>query len=225
MRRLFYFILLASFCFLSSCSTGGRNSGGQFSLLDSNEAKNTKLQETLEAKVKSESIYLDYSTQMQVDALYQDLIYRIAYAKELSEVYYLADNAKAKIWADHTREYENFYTFVVVLYPGSNKRVDFGKPSDQWQAYLKDDEGDLLRPVKIKRLDKRNRELSFLHKYLRPLDRWSQTYLVQFPKLHRSQVEGSQAVRLIISGIKGKAVIKFTDLSLFVQDRQNYQLD
>ncbi|MDX2471226.1 MAG: hypothetical protein QNL04_11700 [SAR324 cluster bacterium] len=222
MLRFFLFLLVFT---LSSCSTGGRNSGGSFSLLDSNAAKNDKLQEVLEAKVKTESIYLDYSTEMQVDALYQDLIYRLAYAKELSEVYYLADNAKAKIWRQHTQDYENFYTFVVVLYPGSNKRANFGRPSAEWQAYLKDDEGDLLRPVKIVRLDKKNRELIFLHKYLRPLDRWSQTYLVRFPKLHRNAIEGSHAVKLIISGISGKAVIKFTDLSIFVQDRQNYQLD
>ena len=214
---LSFFLLL----FASCSSTGGEQSN----LLDSFSNKNSKLEAELEDRVQSAKVYLDYSTVLEADALYRDRSYRLSFAKELSEVYFLDGDAKAKIWAQHSEDYENFYSFVLVLYPGNNKRMKFGKPSSEWQAYLKDDEGDLLRPVKIKKLNSKHRELIFLHKYLTPLDRWSQSYLVSFPKLHREIAEGTQAVELIISGFQGKAVIKFKDLSRFTQSRDSYQLD
>ncbi len=206
------------------CTTA-RDRDQETNLWQSYEFKSGQIEEAFNQRFRTASLYLDNQMVLEVDALYRDRAYRSFFQGDLARLYFYSAKQKAQIWAKEQEEYENSYAFIAVIYSGGYKAPDFGHPSSHWQAFLKDDEGDLLRPSSVKRLSKKSKEAIFLEKYFRPLDRWGEVYLLQFPKLHRSIPQGSGAMELIFSGLKGQARLQWKDLSLFTQERNRFFID
>ncbi|OGG96839.1 MAG: hypothetical protein A2508_09990 [Candidatus Lambdaproteobacteria bacterium RIFOXYD12_FULL_49_8] len=216
------FCLILLSLVLLGCSSA-RNRDGQTNLISSWEAKDDKTQALLEGRFKSGNVYLDYDTVFVVDALFRDLSYRKAFLDEQSKAYFYPPvQAEAK-WAREVEDYQNFYSFVVVIYTGDTEKPEFGEPSSHWQVFLGDDESDLLRPVNVKKLAKRDQEHIFLTKYFKPVDRWVELYRISFPKLNREVPLGDKPFSLIFSGLKGSARLEFSDRSLFYQSPEDIQ--
>ena len=209
---------------LAGCSTA-RDRDYTTNLIASDAAKDAGFAALLTERFRTGSVYLDYSTILEVDALYMDLAYRRVFAQEMAKQYFYDDPTRFGEWAKETQEYENFYGFLVVVYSGTGKNLDFGSPSSHWQAFLRDDEGDVLRPNLIKKLYKNDKKLLFLQKYFVPLDRWGELYWIQFPKLHSTIPQGSQAVELVISGIQGQARLRWEEAPIFLQDKADFPLE
>ncbi|MDT8447956.1 MAG: hypothetical protein RRB13_13775 [bacterium] len=215
MFRLRLFWLLPLFWVLG-CSTARDREGAQ-DLTDSWSAKREVTLEHLMQSYKTGSIYLDYGTVLLVDAVYCDLTYRKLYLEELGEAYLHSSAHQLEQWKQEKVEYKNYYEFLLVLYSGSAKTPEFGRAGSSWQVLLRDDEGDLLKPVGTKMLSHKEREYLFLKKYLKPVDRWAEVYRVRFAKLNRPAPKGDHPFELLLTGIEGKTLLRWNDRTLFYQ--------
>lgn len=213
MTRLWWLALLIG---LAACSTA-RDRDGDTSLLDSWGEKRAVTLEHLRQSYKTGSIYLDYGTALIADGLYLDLTYRKLYLEELAQAYMLPSRQQVARWNEAKRQYKNFYEFFLVLYSGSADMPQFGRAGSAWQVMLKDDEGDLLRPVGVQQLSHQSKEYLFLKKYFKPVDRWAEVYRVRFAKLDRPAPKGDHPFELILTGMEGRTLLRWEDRGLFYQ--------
>lgn len=211
-----WWVFFAVGLLLGACSTA-RDRAGSTSLLDSMGEKRSATLEHLSQSNKTGTIYLDYSTALVADGLFLDLTYRKLYLDELAEAYMLPSNQQVARWQRAKQDYRNFFEFVLVLYSGSADPPKFGRPGSAWQVVLKDDEGDVLRPVGVKQLSHQSKPYRFLKKYFKPVDRWAEVYLVRFAKLDRPAPKGDHPFELILTGLEGRTLLRWEDRGLFYQ--------
>lgn len=222
MRTAFLISISVLLTLIFGCTTARQRSEEQ-NLYHVLKFKSSETEQFLDRQYRSGNIYLDYGTVLIVDAIYKDLSYRKRYYEEFSEVYYLEDTAKKELWKKNIEEYQNYYEFLVFIYSGGNDNVDFGNSKSQWQAFLKDDDGDILRPGEIHKLRRDVKEMVYLDKYFYPLDRWTEAYRIRFPRYNAKQVKKDFPFQLVFSGIQGKTVMSWEDSSLFYQWPEEYK--
>ena len=197
--------------------TSARKRDQQNNLYQVLKARDYQTIEYFDQRYRSGNIYLDYGTALTLDVIFKDLDYRKKFLAEVSKFYYLAPKSQLKIWQEEQENYQNNFEFLLFVYGGNNRKLNLQKKSSEWKIFLKDDEGDLIRPGYIKKLKKDEREILFLGKYFYQLDRWSEVYRVKFPKLDKSQEKSNSPMTLIISGIRGKSSLIWKDSSIFYQ--------
>lgn len=217
MEKLFRLSLILIFSILLISCTTARNRDSEDNLYSVLQFKDAQTENQFDDIYRSGNIYLDYTTVLAVDAIYKDLDYRKRYLDELTDVYYF-DQTAQQDWKETTlEEYRNTYEFLVFVYNGTIKKTRLEHASSEWQIFLQDEDGDILKPVSIKKLSLKNREMIYLDKYFYALDRWSEVFRVRFPKLHKQQPSSQDPFELIFSGIKGKTILKWNEPDVFYQ--------
>jgi hypothetical protein len=219
-KQLQYSFFWIALILMSSACTTAKNRNQENNLYHVLKFKSAKTEQFFQGTYRAGNIYLDYGTVLIVDAIFKGVKYRRFLLQEMSDVYYYNKQTKVEKAKKHIENYNNYFEFLVFIYGGSNDKVDFGKPRSEWQIYLKDDEGDLLRANYIRKVKRKVKEVIFLDKYFFPLDRWSEIYRVRFPKYNkpRPQLENKK-MTLIISGIRGKTKLEWKDLSVFYEKK------
>ncbi|MBF0287942.1 MAG: hypothetical protein HQM14_08995 [SAR324 cluster bacterium] len=166
------------------------------------------------------SLYQDYKTILIVDAIFKDIRYRQHFSREIATTYFLTPEQAKNLEKQQIQQFQNQFEFIVFLYGGSNDSLKLDTPAAHWKVYLKDDDGDLLQPTQITKLDEEHQEIRFLQKYIKMPDRWAEKYLIVFPKLSKTAIlesPGKSPFQLIITSFAGKSLLSWQENLLFYQ--------
>ncbi len=165
-------------------------------------------------------LYHNYRTILIVDAIFKDQSYRQHFSKEIANTYFFSPEQAKNLANQQTQHFQNQFEFIVFIYGGNNDPLEIDAPTAQWKIYLKDDDGDLLQPIRITKLDDGHQEIRFLQKYIKMPDRWVEKYLIAFPKLSKATIQetpGKSPFQFIITSLAGKSVLSWQDNRIFYQ--------
>ncbi len=167
---------------------------------------------------RRDHIYRDYRPLLIADAVFKNQAYRKRLVADLSQAHFWNDTQAQRVEQQQQEAFQNRFEFIVFLYNGTVESVKLDQADSAWKMYLKDDDGDVLQPLHVVKLKETHREVQYLKKYTHHLDRWVDVYRVSFPKLSKATLQearGSENIQLVVSGLKGQAVLQWEDLTLF----------
>lgn len=211
-------LLINIFLLLGGCSS--RTNFHLYPIQTSISTIDSELVELLEKIQRSDALYRDYRTVMIGDAIFKDRLFRARYGRELKNNYLFSKYDLNNYYEEQNILFQNQFDFIVFLYGEEVESFELEKAHSPWRIFLKDDDGDVINPTGIYKLDKSHRELSFLTKNIRELDRWVEVYSVTFPKFSKGAINeesGSRPFQLILSSMKGKLTFKWENSKLFYQ--------
>lgn len=217
-------------CLLTvACSNQPPKLGG----LHQSVGKDPEFSATLHQEMRSGRLYAGYTHVLTADAVYKSLAYRQRYLQERTAAYYLGVNQQKDLLNQQKQAYNQFFEFIIVLYSEQPTPVKLGDAKGEWQVFLKDSDGDLLRPASVDKMGSDNHEVIFLKKYFSKLDHWAVVYKAKFPKLNLAagpEVEKtdanqpSQNFQLIISGVQGRILLQWDSADLFFKTTNQLSL-
>ena len=131
-----------------------------------------------------------------------------AFAEEYSNIYYLDAARREQVISRWRGESETYVRFFVALYVPEERGNDLEKPGTLWSLRLvRADEVD-FEPAYIRKSSLRPEEISRFFPYS---GTWYRTYEVAFPReageLAASPRPGSPRLKLVLSGVEGRAVL------------------
>jgi len=131
-----------------------------------------------------------------------------AFAEEYSNIYYLDGARRDRVISGWRGESEKYVRFFVALYVPEEKGNDLENPGTVWSLRLvRADEVD-FKPAYIRKSSLRPEEISRFFPYS---GTWYRTYEVAFPleagEPAISPPAGSQRLKLVLSGVEGRAVL------------------
>jgi hypothetical protein len=176
---------------------------------------------------RSGNLYLDFRPVMITDAIFQDERYRALFLETLRERYLLAEKDLEPMLREQQTRFDTHFEFLVFLYGGSNVPVRLNAPNSNWRILLRDDEGDVLEPVAMHGIGAETPTYRYIQSYFSGLDRWSQAYLIQFPKLEKTltgQPIGSHPFELLVTGLEGTITMRWDDTRLFYRSPEGLRL-
>jgi len=172
---------------------------------------------------RSGNLYQDFRPVMVVDAIYEDMQYRRLYVNMLKERFLIEGKEAERLSAQQREQFRNSMDFLVLVWGGTNDRVNLHKGDASWKVYLRDDEGDLIAPSKLQPIKSKEPVYQFLKKYFSGLDRWSEVMRISFPKLDKAllkQTPGEHPFQFIVTGVPGSVTMQWEDAGLFYYDRE-----
>jgi len=202
---------------LAACSTARRREApeGPLSLLHYRDPATARY---FDAAYRSGNLYLDFRPALVVDAIVRDRAYRGLYVDTLRQQFLLPAGEVAKLQAEQEQEFETQVSLLVFLYEGTHTPTQITRPDAAWRLLLRDDDGQLQAPLAITRIKPDSQTYLYIDKYFQGLDRWSQVYRVDFPKLSKErlgQPVGAHPFELIVTGIKGTVTLRWEDARAF----------
>ena len=131
-----------------------------------------------------------------------------SFAEEYSNIYYLDAARREQVISRWRGESEKHIRFFVALYVPEEKGNDLEKPGTLWSLRLvRADEID-FEPVYIRKSSLRPEEISRFFPYS---GTWYRAYEVAFPREAGdpagSPQDGSPRLKLVLSGVEGRAVL------------------
>jgi len=173
----------------------------------------------LAGSYRTGSLYLDFRPVLIVDALLEDALFYEHYLRSLTTHYFLTPEEAQRKKSEFEQSFETEVVFLVFLYEGTNDRSRLTPQENAlWRLMLKDDDGALRTPLEIGRIKPESIEYAYLTKNFDGMDRWSQVYRVSFSKLSKGRMKlalGTHPFELIITGIKGTVLLRWSDSSIF----------
>lgn len=131
------------------------------------------------------------------NATYLSPEYRQARLSRLAELYERSQEERRLREGEDGEEQKKFDVFFVGLYTGSSQWSDVGRNEGLWKAVLETGGGELVESLRFERIP-----ITPVERNLYPyLDKWSQAYLLTFPKTLR---EG-RPFRLRMTGIPARS--------------------
>ncbi|HKI98487.1 MAG TPA: hypothetical protein VKB51_08460 [bacterium] len=202
---------------LAACSTARRRDApqGPFTLLHYRDAATA---DYFRDTYRSGNFYEDFRPALVVDAIVQDRTYRRLYVDMLRKQFLLSDADVKQLQAQQEQAFETEISILLFTYEGTNEPSQLDKANAPWRLFLRDDEGQLESPLRIQRIRPESRTFLYINKYFRGLDRWSQAYQVDFPKLSKGRLGvsvGSHPFELIITGVPGTVTLKWDNPRVF----------
>jgi hypothetical protein len=161
-----------------------------------------------ESATRTREVHDGLDTRFILSATWLSGTWVSAFAEEYSNIYYL-DAARREQVISHWRgESEKHVRFFVALYVPVEKGNDLEKPGTLWSLRLvRGDEVD-FEPVYIRRSSLRPEEVARFFPYS---GTWFRAYEVAFPLeaggLAGSPRAGSPRLKLVLSGVEGRAVL------------------
>ena len=150
--------------------------------------------------------------------LFRSEDYRQFLNDSLKSSYQLDEAASLEISLEHKQQFANQFDFLLMIYSGSNKKIDFGKKDSLWQAQLYDDDGDKVVPMEIQKIKNTDQERLLLGRYLKDLDRWIEVFKISFPKLNKLTTGvklGPKPFKLKITSLEGQLEFSWEDSKKF----------
>ena len=177
-----------------------------------------QLHQILSDSYRKNEIYRDYNTKMIAAGLFRSEDYRQFLNDSLKSSYQLDEAASLEISLEHKQQFANQFDFLLMIYSGSNKKIDFGKKDSLWQAQLYDDDGDKVVPMEIQKIKNTDQERLLLGRYLKDLDRWIEVFKISFPKLNKLTTGvklGPKPFKLEITSLEGRLEFSWEDSKKF----------
>ncbi len=177
-----------------------------------------QLRQILSDSYRKNEIYRDYNTKMIAAGLFRSEDYRQFLNDSLKSSYQLDEAAILEISLEHKQQFANQFDFLLMIYSGSNKKIDFGKKDSLWQAQLYDDDGDKVVPMEIQKIKNTDQERLLLGRYLKDLDRWIEVFKISFPKLNKLTTGlklGPKPFKLEITSLEGRLEFSWVDSKKF----------
>ena len=177
-----------------------------------------QLRQILSDSYRKNEIYRDYNTKMIAAGLFRSEDYRQFLNDSLKSSYQLDEAASLEISLEHKQQFANQFDFLLMIYSGSNKKIDFGKKDSLWQAQLYDDDGDKVVPIEIQKIKNTDQERLLLGRYLKDLDRWIEVFKISFPKLNKLTTGvklGPKPFKLTINSLEGRLEFSWEDSKKF----------
>ena len=177
-----------------------------------------QLRQILSDSYRKNEIYRDYNTKMIAAGLFRSEDYRQFLNDSLKSSYQWDEAASLEISLEHKQQFANQFDFLLMIYSGSNKKIDFGKKDSLWQAQLYDDDGDKVVPMEIQKIKNTDQERLLLGRYLKDLDRWIEVFKISFPKLNKLTTGvklGPKPFKLKITSLEGRLEFSWEDSKKF----------
>ena len=158
---------------------------------------------------RSAGIYRGMDSQLFVHATYRGLEIRDAYVREYAERYQLDEYQRAKLLTDEQEGYERSEELFLGVHTQEDKWNDLHRSDSIWRLYLKNDRGERVRPLEVRRVDA---ESPLIKAFYPRLDKWSKGYVVTFPKYSETGTEPivsdeTRKIHLVITGVLGETEI------------------
>jgi hypothetical protein len=152
-------------------------------------------------------IYDSLDVKLISAATYLSAEFRRAFAVEYARRYQMTDLEKAKLFQDQKNAGTAYEDFIFAAYVPEKAWDDFDKKTSIWKIYITTDGIDQIKPIEIRKLDKRDAKTAYFYSYLTP---WKSIYRLRFPKLavaqHANAAEtGSGSLKLMITSVLGSS--------------------
>jgi len=208
--------------FLSGCSTA-RERDEPSNIVGNLRFKNAETQERLESSFRSGSLYREFQTELVADVIFADMDFRTQYSQTLKDRFFYADSAFQEMMAAERDSYENRFQFYLFLNSGINsKPVRLHKGNSAWKVLLKDDDGQLLAPQQVISIKADSTVFRYFEETFFGLDRWTEVYLVSFPKMDKARLikkPGDHPIQLVLTGLAGTITTSWEDGKVFYAGR------
>ena len=123
--------------------------------------------------------------------------FREARREKISRLYEWGDKEQMRAEDDDRREEGRYDVFFLGIYAGSSQFPEVGKDSGRWRIVLEAGEGGAIEPVLFERIP-----VTQLERTLYPyLDKWTEAYLVRFPKV----IGSGEGFRLRMTGLPARS--------------------
>ena len=203
-KTVFLIILLFAFTIiplflLSGCSV--------FSSLGLNQPfqSNGGYLSALGKATRKADIYNNLNTVMYIRAAYFDKPFMRAYEDKYYDYYMQKPKNLIK-------KIEKSTVFLVSVYTPRKSYNNLDSKRSIWMVYLTNSEGESLMPLSIRPSQQKK---VFLKKFFPFVTDWSKQYIIKFPKYYDKKERklflnfGVKWIKLIITGVNGKAVLKW----------------
>jgi hypothetical protein len=125
-------------------------------------------------------IYDGLDVRLIAAATYMSPMFRKAFADEYARIYQLTELEKDKLISDQENAGAGYEDFIFAAYVPEKEWDDFYKKNSIWKIYLTRDNIEQVKPIEIRKLDKRDAKTGYFYSYVTP---WKSIYRLRFPKL------------------------------------------
>jgi hypothetical protein len=220
-------LVLGIVALVAACTTA-RERDDPSSIRGSLRFRSAETEEHFRDSYRSGNLYLDFRPVMVADAIFQDERFRALFLKTMRDRYLLDENNLAKMVRDEQERFDGSFEFLVFLYGGSNVPVRLNAESANWRLLLRDDDGDVLQPISMHELRENSPTYRYIQGYFSGLDRWSQLYIVRFPKLEKAvagQRLGKRPFELLVTGVEGTITMRWDKPGQFYRSPEGIRLE
>lgn len=215
-------VLAVAAALAAGCTTARERQSPQ-NIVGSLRYRSAETESFFQHTFRSGNLYSEFRPVMIVDAIFQDERYRQLFLDTLQERYLVREQEMSGLLSEHRQRFDTGFEFLVLVYGGSNAPVRLGRADSNWKLFLRDDDGDLLRPSSVEGIRTDSTVHRYIDLYFSGLDRWSQLYRVRFPKLEKTlsgQSLGTQPFEMVVSGIEGTVTMRWEDAAMFYRTLQ-----
>jgi hypothetical protein len=157
-------------------------------------------------------IYAGFESRLVAYVTYRGWEFREAYVREYVKRYEMDSYQEDKLLADERTSHEAVEEFFLAVYTPDTKWNDLDKNNSIWNLYLKNDRGERVNPIDIKRVDE---DSALIKEFYPQMDLWSYGYIIRFPKYAEVSEtpllgEDTPSFKLIITGVLGKTEIRWS---------------
>jgi hypothetical protein len=157
------------------------------------------------------SVYRGIESMLLLHGTYRGMELREAYTREYGERYRLDSYRVEKLVAQERAGYERSEEFFLAVYTPDEKWNDLERSDSAWRLYLRNDSGERVEPITIRRVDE---ESPLFREFYPKLDQWSRGYIVSFPKYSATGErpiinDDTSRFTLIITGVLGQTEIEW----------------
>jgi hypothetical protein len=232
MNKKPYFILVSIYILtflilsatLSGCALITKNNSGY----DSNGINNgingaTNRQKIIHCKNYAETLHYftkktdvynfkNLSTIMFLRATYFNRQFIYAYSKKYAKYYMLNRKAFKKMLRKSYNKSDKYIKFFISVYTPQSKYNNLDSNRSIWMIYLANNKRENVLPLTVKPAEQKR---AFLKAFFPYITKWSKQYIVEFPKYYNKKkkelliTKHTKWIKLIILGVKGKAVLKW----------------
>ncbi len=158
----------------------------------------------LDRWTKTATLYSEFETRLQLTATYKSDDFNGAYDAEYARIYYLTDEEKKRreeLEKGLSRDFREFLVYAAMPQKEAN---DFDKSNSSWTIFLSDGEGNLIKPLEIRKIEKISPVMEAFYPYINKYH--GTCYSLKFPPPSASGKTGatSPAMKLLFAGVLGK---------------------
>ena len=140
-------------------------------------------------------------------ATYLSDAFRLAFATEYALRYRMTDLEKEKLIQDQKDAAAAYEDFIFAAYVPEKAWDDFDKKNSIWKIFITTDRGNQIKPIEIRKLDKRDAKTAYFYAYVTP---WKSIYRLRFPKLTAADYSGTagagfDSFKLVVTSVLGSA--------------------
>ena len=201
-------IMLVVIVTLSGCAwIESRETAGQLT----KSREKVIYRDTMDAWTREGRIYDGVVTRLISNVTFKSAVFRQAYTEEYSRLYNLSGMEYDKLVMHEQKEAADYHDFVMAVYVPEKQWDDFSKKASMWKIYLTRDHVEQIRPLKIRKLKKKDPLIDYFYPYITT---WKSIYHVRFPVFDTksdSQLMGDpyDALTLVMASVIGSVEFKW----------------